>query len=168
MDKIQYTFNWGDGESKVSESEFLPSGMIFSTIKSWLEPGKYVITVKANDNKTDISSNMTIFIDAIEVKSIGYFTDENSDGKYDLFHQNKTGIITKLKLQPNGNYLIDCDGDGEFDFEYNLETDELFNYNPNESNFILIIVAILSVLSLLIIIIYGIKRLEFEKKLIKN
>jgi hypothetical protein len=153
-DKIKYFIDWGDGET--SSSEFLPSNNIFSTIKSWSEAGKYIIIAKANDDLAVSISEKTIYIDAIVIKDIGYFTDDNNDGIYDLFHKNLSDLITKLKPQSNDNYLIDLNGDGEFDYEYNPETDELTDYKPswiNPNNLILLIISIIGILLLPFMII---------------
>ena len=48
-DKIQYTFNWGDGTS--SMTGLVDSGMRVVASHSWLKPGEYCIRVKAEDSR---------------------------------------------------------------------------------------------------------------------
>jgi chitodextrinase len=60
-DDINYIINWGDGST--NESGFLPSGHYFSMLHSWAESGEYNITVKASDNQSSSSAEMTAHIE---------------------------------------------------------------------------------------------------------
>jgi len=60
-DDINYIINWGDGST--NESGFLPSGHYFSMLHSWAESGEYNITVKASDNQSSSSAEITAHIE---------------------------------------------------------------------------------------------------------
>ena len=57
-------------------------------------------------------------IDAINVGDIGYITDDDDDGTYDMFHGDQAA--TDLGQDDDGNYLIDVDGDGDWDYTFDL------------------------------------------------
>ncbi len=123
-DTIQYTFDWGDGETNTSE--FLANGTAAIQTHNWTSAGKYTITVEAYDNETySGTASHVVLIDAHIVDDIGYITDDDADGMYDTFHD--TDLETDLG-QDEDNYLIDNDGDGEWDYVYNPDTEELTIY----------------------------------------
>jgi len=73
--------------------------------------------VEATDNQTySEKTELIIMIDAINIGSIGYFTDDDRDGIYDAFVNGTTEQKTTLMQDEDGNYLIDTDGDGEWDY----------------------------------------------------
>ena len=57
---IQYTFNWGDGET--TTTEFVPNGTAVHLNHTWHVPGNYTIRVMAYDNNT-ISGTATHYIE---------------------------------------------------------------------------------------------------------
>ncbi|MCX6665694.1 MAG: PKD domain-containing protein, partial [Euryarchaeota archaeon] len=65
------------------------------------------------DNSTIPETNSSFFVD-----ELGYFIDMNDDGLYDVFVSNQTGNQTSVQRQENGNYLIDSDGDGTWDYRF--------------------------------------------------
>jgi len=95
----------------------LPNGTAFEISHSWTLPGKYIVTITADDNETITSTEMIVMIDAIDAGDIGYLTDDDGDGTYDIFHD--SGLETNIG-QENGKYLIDSDGDGEWDYFFDL------------------------------------------------
>ncbi|MBN1280260.1 MAG: right-handed parallel beta-helix repeat-containing protein, partial [Candidatus Thermoplasmatota archaeon] len=115
-DTLQYTFTWGDGI--VEYSEFLPNATPCIRNHSWSTAGKYTIIVTVTDNNTAVSSQKIIFIDAVDVGTIGYLLDTNGDGTYDVFHNGTTNLETTVQLD-NGDYLVDADGDGTWDYTFN-------------------------------------------------
>lgn len=116
-DTIQYVFDWDDGE--INTTDFLPNGTMTTQYHSWNEAGIYMITVKATDNETySGEAKITVLIDACLVGELGYFVDTNNDEVYDLFRNDETGIETVVEQQDNGNYSIDIDGDGMWDYNY--------------------------------------------------
>lgn len=125
-DTIKYTFDWDDGTSNTSG--FLPSGVPFSATHSWSSAGRYTVTATAYDNQTTSQSELTVFIDAVNVGNIGYLTDDDGDGVYDIFHNQM--VETEAGPDDVGNYLIDVDGDGSWDYVFNPNTEELTEYEP--------------------------------------
>jgi PKD repeat protein/polygalacturonase len=129
-DTIKYTFDWGDGTTE--SSKFLPNGTSWIRNHSWTKAGKYTIKLTATDNQTDSSSEKTILIDAVDVGNIGYLTNDNNDSTYDLFHSNDGLVKTSVEKQTDGTYLIDSDGDGKWNYVFDI-TSGLKNYETKES-----------------------------------
>lgn len=128
-DTIRYFFDWDDGTN--TASDFLASGTIYNTSHNWITIGIYTISVYAEDINGSVSNTteMTVFID-VNVQFIddviqGYLLSVYDDGIYTVFHNNATGSYTIVKLQDNGKYLIDSDGDDLWDYEYDPKTDTL-------------------------------------------
>ncbi len=119
-DAIKYIFNWGDG-SNVTVTEFLSNGTTTIQNHSWKVAGQYIISVYANDNKTDsATTEYIVYIDVTAVGDIGYLTDDDGDGIFDMFHD---GISIDTDLgRENDTYLIDSNGDGNWDYVFNIET----------------------------------------------
>jgi len=69
-DTIKYIIDWDDGT--VSESSFLSNGAAFEVTHSWNSAGKYTVIITADDNRTSISAEMIVMIDAIDTGTIGY------------------------------------------------------------------------------------------------
>jgi len=119
-DYLQYNFSWGD--SQETSSEFFASGIAAPFSHSWSNAGVYTITVYAFDNKTiSETTSFVILIDVCFVEKIGYLLDSDSDGIYDIFHFNYTGMETIAK-KTNDGYLLDTNGDGKSDYIYDLES----------------------------------------------
>jgi hypothetical protein len=164
-DPLIYTFTWGDGA--IESSGNIPNGINCVRNHSWLKAGKYTITVTASDTTSGSSSEKTIWIDAVAVGDEGYLLDNDSDGIYDVFHQNATGIesITEKK---NGNYLIDVDGDQRWDYEYNITTGMLMSIaytpsQPKETPFPLLLgISLIGIVCLLLVVL--VLRRRFHKK----
>ena len=135
---ISYTLDWGDGTN--TTSDFLANGTSYSAIHKWTSAGKYEIWAEAIDDFDDGNGTlsgktyMTVLIDAINVKELGYMTDNDPDGTYDTFHG--ADAETAVEKQTDGTYLIDNDGDGNWDYIYDPETDTLTEYTegPIESS----------------------------------
>jgi hypothetical protein len=167
-DTITYTFDWNDGTNE--SSGWLPNGMHCIRNHSWTKAGKFTIKVTASDNRTSSSSEKTIWIDSIAVDDIGFLKDNNSDGFFDLFHNDATGIETVTEMK-NGNYLIDVNGDHQWDYEYNATTGILTSILQqlslaNETPFPLllisgIVIVVFFAFFILLVILY---RRRFNKK----
>ncbi len=129
-DTIEYTFNWGDGITELSG--FLPNGINCIKNHSWTKAGKYTIKVTASDTRTSSSSEKTVWIDAVAISDLGYLLDSDSDGIFDSFHNVATGEETLTEMK-NGIYLIDLDGDHQWDYEYNSSSGmiALINQQPS-------------------------------------
>jgi hypothetical protein len=118
-DSLYYLLNWGDGTSE--SSGLLPQGTQYTINHSWTNAGKYTIKVTASDNKISSSSEKTIWIDAVVVGDIGFILDVDNNGIFDVFHSNSTGRETPTEMK-NGIYLLDVDGDGQWDYEFNFSS----------------------------------------------
>jgi hypothetical protein len=94
---------------------------------SWASAGRYNLTVIATDNKTESSSKMNVYIDAVQTRGAGYLLDNDGDGVYDAFYSDETQRIMSIDRNDEGGYLIDKDGDGNWDYVYN-ETSGLTSY----------------------------------------
>jgi hypothetical protein len=149
-DTIKYSFIWGDQTSYVTESEFLPSGSVFTANHIWTVAGKYTITVTTTDNKTiSETSKLTVLIDVVNVEDIGYFIDINGDGIYDSFHNDTSNQDSDVDYD-DGKYLVDDNGDGEWDFTYGMD-EGLKSYEKEETltpgfGLILVVCALILVL----------------------
>ncbi len=114
---LQYTVDWGD--SKTNTSEYLPNGTTYTVSHSWKYPGEYVITVEVFDTQISIKAENTILIDILYCGCIGYLIDEETDGIYDMFYNNETGKNTIVQLN-NECYLIDINGDGSWEYTFDM------------------------------------------------
>jgi uncharacterized repeat protein (TIGR01451 family) len=122
-DTIRYVFDWGDN-SNLTISNFIPNGTMTIQKHSWKDAGHYIISVYANDKKTDsISTEYIVYIDVTVVGDLGYLTDDDGDGIFDMFHDGKN-IHTELGIE-NNTYLIDSDGDGKWDHVFTQENEVL-------------------------------------------
>ncbi|MCK5261318.1 MAG: PKD domain-containing protein [Thermoplasmatales archaeon] len=156
-DTIQYHFDWGDGTTNTTE--FLPNGTAATQTHIWTVAGKYTISVQAYDNQTpsDIT-RYTVLIDAHIVGDIGYITDDDADSIYDTFHGKN--IETELG-QEDGKYLIDTNGDGDWNYTYDL-VDGLATYKRGEDEipWIMIVVIVIAI-AVIAIIVYLYKKEYF-------
>ena len=167
-DTVRYIFEWGDGTNDTISS-FLTSDSPFSTSHSWASYGSYTIEVYAEDNSSAPSgtTKLIVLIDMHYVKNIGHLIDDNSNGAYDIFYSNSTEEQTDVEQQGDGTYLIDSDGDGGWNYVYDIETDTLTEYSGEPTtepdNTALIVLAIIAIL-ILIILGYLVKRDKDKKK----
>jgi hypothetical protein len=167
-DTIIYAFNWNDGTNE--SSGWLPNGTQCIKNHSWTKAGKFTIKVTASDNRTSSSSEKTIWIDSIAVSDIGFLMDNNSDGLFDVFHNDEIGVETVTEMR-NGVYLIDINGDYRWDYEYNATSGILFSIlqqlpptekTPFSLSFVSgLIIVVFFVFFLLLILLY---RRRFNKK----
>jgi len=137
-DTIQYTFDWGDSLSQ--SSGFLPNATNYTVNHSWTAAGRYSVTVTVNDNLTESSSNITVYIDALQTRGVGYLLDNDADGIYDVFYSDEKKQTMTIQKKDD-SYLIDSDGDGDWDYTYNA-TNGLTDYTepPNTPGFEIIII----------------------------
>jgi len=158
-DTIQYIFSWGDGQTITTD--FFASGIPATTSHTWSAAGRYVISVKAYDNKTESgTTTVAILIDAQYIGDLGYLIDTNGDGIYDQFYSNSTGLTTPVELQDDGTYLINSDNDSDWDYMYDPQTKQVTSYPAEEENQMLSplmilggIIGIVAVLFLLILLL---------------
>jgi len=128
-DTIYYTVDWGDPRYLPQSSTFLPNGSAYIINHSWTSAGRYVIIVIATDNQTESSSNITVYIDALQTGDIGYLLDNNSDGIYDTFYSDELQQLLPVQIKDN-QYLLDSDGDGEIEYLYDT-IEGLTVYQPS-------------------------------------
>jgi PKD repeat protein len=129
-DTLQYMIDWDD--ETTTTTEFTTSGIVVTQTHSWM-PGRYTLTAKASDNQTEsTTADHTIYIDAEQVGDIGYLTDTNGDGIYDLFSSDTTGKTSAPEHQTDGTYFIDNDADGDWDYIYDPQTKRLTTYPTKE------------------------------------
>ena len=150
-DNIKYFVEWGDGTK--DNSSFVMSGTSFQTSHQWNAPGFYIIKTYAQDTYDEISEiyQIRIAIDVTYVASYGYLIDQNSDGIFDVFHNNETGIETTVSKQTNGNYLIDTNGDGQWDMEYNPGSGQTQEYQEQTILEYAILFLIIAVIALIVV-----------------
>ena len=119
-DALKYIFDWDDGTS-ITVTDFVPNNMVYNMAHSWANSGVYTIKISAIDehNYTSETKELMVLIDAVFCDNIGYITDADSNGIYELFHSNTTGNETNLMVQ-NGKYLIDSNSDGKWDYTFDL------------------------------------------------
>ncbi|MFH1101369.1 MAG: PKD domain-containing protein [Methanobacteriota archaeon] len=122
-DTIQYIFDWGDGET--TRTGFLQNGTVTHQTHQWATYGEYRISVSAFDNESESgAATYSVLIDVIpiddEIK--GYLVDEHSENTYNVFDNTATGRQTSVEKEDNSTYLIDSDGNGKWDYAFNLKT----------------------------------------------
>ncbi len=134
-DTISYIFNWGD--QNINKTEFLSINKSTTQTHIWSVAGRYIVSVEVTDNQTySQPTELTVMIDALDVDDIGYITDDDGDEIYDTFHDYSEEIITDLGQDVNGNYLIDVNGNGEWDYIFDSDTGILEEYiiDDNDDN----------------------------------
>jgi len=174
-DKIQYVINWGDDQT--NETDFFANGTMYTEKHKWTSPGVYKIRIYAIDINSAESglAETSILIDIFYCKNIGYFIDEDSNGIYDSFYSNQTGIKTVTERLENGSYLINNDLDSDWNYIYNTQTGTLRAYSskayPGETetdNTIFYVLALVVIIVLLIFFAMLGKKPKEEKKIVKE
>jgi parallel beta-helix repeat protein len=118
-DTLRYTFRWGDEISYENSSSFIPAGTSYTCGHRWTAAGCYIVTITVSDNQEEVSTNITVYIDAMQTRGAGYLLDYDGDGVYDAFYsQESQQTITTIQHEGD-SYLIDTNGDGEWDYKYN-------------------------------------------------
>jgi hypothetical protein len=154
---------------------------------SWDTAGVYRVAIYSEDENNALSGTaiLTVFIDVIAklIEDVieGYLVDSNNDGTYDFFYDNVTGeernvekqsdgtyLKRNVEKQSDGTYLIDSDGDGNWDYIYDIETSKLYKYPESISEYFkYIALAIIALFSLSLFLFFvkrgRDKKLEQEK-----
>lgn len=139
---LRYVFDWGDGSR--STSPLFMSGHYIYTMHRWSAAGFYTMRVYAQDpsNATSEASEMIVSIDVLFVQNLGYLINVDSVGSFDLFYCNETGKQTRVREEQSDVYAIDTNGDGRFDFQYNVRTGVLSVYPEHlEFEYLMLLVA---------------------------
>ena len=89
---------------------------------NWTNYGVYIISVKAYDGEAESGTNeLTVLIDILPIPEIkGNLVADDSSEPYDIFDNTDTGEQIEVE-QENNTYLIDRDGDGKWDYAFDLE-----------------------------------------------
>jgi len=128
---ISYLFDWGDTTN--TTTEFFQSDMLVNTTHQWMTPGLYIITVKAMDDQNAFSEVeqeivfIEIYKEFIDDEISGYLIEYNNVGNFTHFYNLETGVETLVQQMDSNAYLIDENGDAQWDYEYN-EIDGLIPY----------------------------------------
>jgi parallel beta-helix repeat protein len=131
-DMLEYTVLWGDGTSDTSDA--LTSDTIYDHDHSWSSAGKFIIEVTVSDGQTSSLNEITILIDATDVGTIGYMTDDDGDGAYDRFFDNYFNSERDVKKQNDGTFLIDIDSDGKWDHKFDPVFGDVSNLDEENQN----------------------------------
>ena len=117
-DNVRYVLQWGDGSQNTSI--FFSNGHKMQTTHQWSAWGFYTIQAHAQDtsNVTSDVSEIMIAIDVQYVGNQGYLINTDSVGPFDAFYSNQTQSQTGAQRQQTGVYLIDTNGDGKYDYQY--------------------------------------------------
>jgi PKD repeat protein len=148
-DTIRYSIIWNDETSYANISTFLLSGTPFNCSHSWTTAGRYDVTVTVTDNQTESSSDIIIYIDTEEIVNLGYLIDDDGNEIYDTFYSYVSKQTTTVQKK-DGNYNIDSDGNGNWDYTFN-ETNGLTSYQePKTPGFELVFVLCAIVVAMLL------------------
>ena len=88
----------------------------------------------------------------------------NNDGTYDFFYDNITGEERNVEKQSDGTYLIDSDGDGNWDYIYDIESKSLIKFTEPTLDYLPLIIVAIIVMLLLSVVLLLIKRDKDKKK----
>ena len=122
-DSIYFVIDWGD--DTIENTEVVESGSRVDINHTWSEPGLYEVSVTAKDDHNASSEEERIFVIInIGSKSIsgqisGYLLDYSNNGSYTHFFNTDRLIETSLGKNDIDTYLIDSDGDQEWNYLYN-------------------------------------------------
>jgi hypothetical protein len=166
-DNLLYFIDWGDDQSYTSP--LTESGSSIQTTHQWTAPGFYEIQVYAQDtyNATSAASTTMVAIDVHYAQNLGYLIDQDSDGIYDKFHTNETGVETAVDIQQGTeNYLIDSDGDGSWDTSYNPASGQTQKYS--EQPMLQYAIIVLVILLIAFILVYFVVRRRRSRIIRKN
>lgn len=154
---LEYVFDWGDGSQSRSPL-FMIDHRIY-TMHEWNSPGFYIVQVFTQDpsNATSEVSETRVSIDVLYVQNFGYLINNDGFETFDLFYSNQTGKYTHVQRESTGEYLIDTNGDGRFDYQFNMESGVLTKYYENlEFEYTIVIVLLCFIIILfLLLFVFG-------------
>lgn len=168
---IRYIFDWDDETSNTTG--YMASNTTYEITHMWTKAGIYQISVYAEDNYPEegngtISGTLTLqvlidvhIVDNSECGLDGYLIDDDSNGIYDLYHNNLDSVETVV-MEDNGTYMLDTDDDGEYDYSYDPTTGDCEilgeepepingDAEPEDDNTTLYILALLLIIILIIL-----------------
>ncbi|MBE3136376.1 MAG: PKD domain-containing protein [Thermoplasmata archaeon] len=150
---LKYVFDWGDGSQ--SRSPLFMSGHGIYTMHRWSAAGFYTVQVYAQDfsNATSAVSGMMVSIDVLYVQNLGYLINNDGFETFDLFYSNQTGKYTHVQREQTGEYSIDTNGDGRFDYQFNVKSGMLTTYHEKlefEYTMVIVVIGFIIILFLLV------------------
>lgn len=165
-DNIRYIIDWGDGSTDTSP--LFKNNHEIQKQHTWNAMGFYHIQVVAQDesNATSEKLDVLVSIDVRYVGSLGYLINTDSRGPFDAFYSNSTGNISAV-VQENGQYLIDVNGDGQWDHTYNPNSAALGVYPETlRFEYTMLLAGIILVIFIFIVISFIVKRKrsKFQKQ----
>jgi hypothetical protein len=138
-DSISYIIDWGDGSTQTLNNT--QSGFILNVAHSWNSPSKYNVTFIAKDENDALSEETRIVVFAgLPVEIIrgdisGYLFSYVLGGDFSNFYFPEDEIETELGTDEKNQYLIDINGDAEWDYIYNNTIGLISYQSENENNF---------------------------------
>lgn len=165
-DDLQYNISWGDGN--IITTNFYPNSTVVTKSHNFSVAGVYIISAYALDkyNKSD-TTNFEVLISSCWIKEKGYLIDYNGDEVYEMFYSNSTDRETEVEQSKAGMFLINEDGEGEWDFVYDKETDTITSYmahEEEEADYTYLYLFIIIIIILLVIIGYLVDRNEKKQE----
>jgi len=152
-DDVRYMILWGDGSQNTSP--FFRSGHSIQTLHQWAAWGFYTVQVYAQDpsNVTSAVYEIVVAIDVRYVGNLGYLINTDSIGPFDVFYSNLTRNQTSVQRQPTGVYLIDTNGDGKYDYQYEPSSSAFREYPEKLGNEYTMLLVGLGVVILLLVLL---------------
>jgi PKD repeat protein len=164
-DDVRYMILWGD--SSQNTSPFFRSGHSIQTLHQWAAWGFYTVQVYAQDpsNVTSGVYEIVVAIDVRYVGSLGYLINTDSIGQFDVFYSNLTRNQTSVQRQPTGVYLIDTNGDGKYDYQYDPSSSSFREYPETLGpEYTMLLVGLGAVIVLLVLLGFLVKRKRTKPK----
>jgi PKD repeat protein len=135
-DQVNFTIDWGDGT--LDTTQHVDSGEILGVNHSWDSAGIYDVSVTAKDTHgaTSEPAIVTVLMN-LKYRYItgdinGYLIDHENTGNYSKFFNPILNIETSVEQNGTDFYLIDADGDGAWDYTYNLTTNGVDIYRSGK------------------------------------
>jgi hypothetical protein len=156
-DFLVYVFDWGDGSQ--SRSPLFMSDHHIYAMHQWSSPGFYTVQIFPQDpsNATSEVSEKRVSIDVWYVQNLGYLINNDGFETFDLFYSNQTGKYTQVQRESTGVYSIDINGDGRFDYQFNVESGVLTkSYENLEFEYTIVFVLLCFIIILfLLLFVFG-------------
>jgi hypothetical protein len=167
-DSLQYVFDWGDGSQ--STSPLFASGHSIYTMHQWSAAGVYTVRIYAQDpsNASSEVYGMIVLIDVRYVGSLGYLINSDGAGPFDMFYSNETGKQTRVQGEQTGMYSIDTNGDGSFDYQYDMRSGVLSKYPEQLSPEYMMLLVGMGMVILLVILLFFLVKWRKKKRIIKS
>jgi len=167
-DSLQYVFSWGDGSQ--STSPLFASGHSIYTMHQWGAAGLYTVRIYAQDpsNASSEVSEMIVLIDVRYVGSLGYLINSDGTGPFDMFYSNETGKQTRVQGEQTGVYSIDTNGDGNFDYQYDMRSGVLSKYPEQLSPEYMMLLVGMGMVILLVILLFLLVKWRKKKRIFKS